>query len=67
MACVVLGYTTDPIMGKLAKNFVSSFMFGVFSSINMAGKDLVSAVKCVSPDQGRCSKFPFLNSCQKFY
>lgn len=45
MACVVLCYMTDPIKGKLAKNFVSSFLFGVFRSVSMAGKDLVSTVK----------------------
>ena len=38
-------YMIDPILGKLAENFVSSFIFGVLRYVNMAGKDLVSLVK----------------------
>lgn len=50
MACIILYYLTAPIMGKLAKNFVSSCKFQIFSSVGRTGKDLVDAMKCVNPN-----------------
>lgn len=38
-------YVTDPIMGELAENLVSSFICGVFHYVSKARKDLVSLVK----------------------
>lgn len=45
MACVVLCYMTDPVTGKLAKNFVSSFLFWGFPFCKYGWKGLVSTVK----------------------